>query len=296
MSKRVLISVVLPTYNRARLLARSIQSVLCQSHTNLELIVVDDGSTDDTPHIVAACNDPRVRYASHSVNKGAAAARNTGIHIARGDYIAFQDSDDVWRQDKLSAQLRALERTGCAVCVCSRRLLGARIVREEVFSDGQLSGDAVIDYLFKGSSISTQTIVVLTSALREAGGFDESLEVSEDYELCLRLAQRQSFVFVSRTLVDMHESPDSISRDPNRFADATERLISKHRDIFDKHQRAQSLLMFKAAKYFGYANDYEKSRQYVRRALKADPLNRNALVLYLGLLTHTVPILRRLRP
>jgi glycosyltransferase involved in cell wall biosynthesis len=291
-----LVSVVLPSYNRARLLGTAMHSVLNQSHRHLELIIVDDGSEDNTPQLVAAKGDHRVRYAAHAVRKGAAAARNTGLQMAAGEFVAFQDSDDVWRADKLSAQIAALERTGAAVSVCSHRLLGPRQVSEVIREDGEMSGDDVVTYLLKGANISTQTIVARTEALREVGGFDDSLEVSEDYELCLRLALRYTFVFLSRPLVDIHVSSDSISGHPVRFAAATSRIVDKHAKLFEQHRRDGSTLLLKAAKYLGYADDYQESRRYVRKALKANPLNVRAMVLYCALTTHTVPLLRRVRP
>ena len=296
MSNPVLVSVVLPTYNRARLLSNAIQTVLNQSHSNLELIIVDDGSDDDTPQVVAGFGDPRVRYTAHSVNRGAAAACNTGIRLATGDYVAFQDSDDIWRQDKLTAQLGALRKSDVAVCVCSNRLLSTREVSEVIRADGEMSGDEVIKYLLGGSNVSMQTLVAETKVLREAGGFDESLEVSEDSELCMRLALRHNFVFVSRVLVDIHRQADSLSGNPLRYADATERIIAKHPDVFSRNNRGASSLMLRAAKYFGYADDYEKARRYAWKALKANPLNLKALVLFLALITRAVPALRKIRP
>lgn len=290
-----LVSVVLPTHNRARLLANAMQSVLNQTYRNLELVIVDDGSEDNTPQIVAARGDPRVRYAAHAVKKGAAAARNTGIRMAAGEYVAFQDSDDVWRPDKLTAQIGALEKSGAAVSVCSHRLLGGREVSEAIREDREMSGEEVIAYLLAGMRISTQTIVARTKALRDVGGFDESLEVSHDYELCLRLALRNSFVFLSRALVDIHRSPDSISGNPVRYATATDRIVAKHAELFRRHPRGRSILLLKAAKYFGYADDYKQSRRYVGRALKANPFNLKAMVLLCALTTHTVPLLRRVR-
>ena len=97
-----LVSVILPTFDRAELLPRSIGSVLAQTDGHLELIVVDDGSSDDTEGVVARLADPRVRYLRLPENRGLPAARNAGIAIARGEYVAFQDSDDVWAPDKLA--------------------------------------------------------------------------------------------------------------------------------------------------------------------------------------------------
>ncbi|MDH3215256.1 MAG: glycosyltransferase family 2 protein [Candidatus Krumholzibacteria bacterium] len=293
---RPMVSVVLPTYNRAGRLTEAMQSVLNQSYPRIELIVVDDGSNDGTPQVVSTFGDPRVRYTAHTVNRGASAARNTGIRIAQGEYLAFQDSDDAWRQDKLSVQIGAMQRAGTAVCVCSHRLIDDCKVSEVTRSEGRWSGKDVIRYLLRGSSISTQTIVARTDAIRDAGGFDESLVVSEDYELCLRLALRHDFVFVARTLVDINRSQDSISGDARRFAEAIERIVSKHAKVFADDRRGYSLQMFKAGKYFAYSDSRKDSLHYVSRALKANPLNGKAIVLLISLLTRTSPILRKIRP
>lgn len=103
------VSVVIPTYNRAELLSRAIDSVLAQTYDDFELLVVDDGSTDDTEAVVTAYDDDRVRYLAHETNRGANPARNTGIEAAEGEFVAFLDSDDEWRPRKLEAQLDRLE-------------------------------------------------------------------------------------------------------------------------------------------------------------------------------------------
>ena len=103
------VSVVLPTYNRAHLLPRAIESVLAQTYTDFELIVVDDGSGDDTPAVMARYDDPRVRYVRYEPNQGANHARNVGIREARGPFISFQDSDDDWFPEKLAKNMAAFE-------------------------------------------------------------------------------------------------------------------------------------------------------------------------------------------
>ena len=116
-----MVSVIIPTYNRAHVLPRAIESVLKQTYTELELIVVDDASTDDTAAVMTAITDPRVRYVRKE-HGGAAAARNRGIAEAKGEFIAFQDSDDVWHSDKLEKQLAYLqaERADAVFCAFHR--------------------------------------------------------------------------------------------------------------------------------------------------------------------------------
>lgn len=103
------VSIIIPTYNRSQLIARAVKSVLNQTYQNFELIIIDDGSTDNTRELVTSFNDERIRYIRHEENKGEAAARNTGLKAARCDYIAYQDSDDEWLPEKLARQIELLQ-------------------------------------------------------------------------------------------------------------------------------------------------------------------------------------------
>lgn len=104
-----MISIIIPTFNREHLIQKAVESVLDQSYTDIEVIVIDDGSTDNTEEKVRLIEDERVRYLKLNNNGGACRARNKGAEIARGEYLAFQDSDDIWHKDKLEKQIRFLE-------------------------------------------------------------------------------------------------------------------------------------------------------------------------------------------
>lgn len=120
-----LISVVIPTYNRKDKLPACIESVLAQTYANLEVIVVDDASTDGTQHLFDAPGDPRVRYVRYEQNRGACYARNLGAQHARGSILAFQDSDDLWHADKLQKQYDLLMATGADLCYCGMNRVAA---------------------------------------------------------------------------------------------------------------------------------------------------------------------------
>ena len=119
MEHEPLVTVIIPTYRRATLLARAIEHVRRQTYRNLEIIVVDDGSPDSTGDVVRtnAAQDSRIRYVRHERNKGLPAARNTGIRAATGEYIAFIDDDDEWRADKIERQLRAMGDCDAVLCI-----------------------------------------------------------------------------------------------------------------------------------------------------------------------------------
>ena len=121
------VSIIIPTYNRADVITRALNSVLAQTETNYEVIIVDDASTDETKQIIESYLDPRIRYLRHDKNKYAAAARNTGMEKATGQYIAFLDSDDEWVPTKLHAQLQIMDsRDDSWGCIYS----GARIYKK----------------------------------------------------------------------------------------------------------------------------------------------------------------------
>lgn len=186
-----LVSVILPTYRRPHLLGRAMRSVLAQSYRNLELIVVDDASPDDTAERVAACVDPRVRYFRQDHNSGASAARNRGIREAQGEYLAFQDDDDVWLLDRLAAQVQQLESLGAGhglslAAHISLTPEGAKYVGgPDAFRRIDFARGVRNDF----GLIATPCWLLRRRLLDEVGSFDEQLKTWEDWELALRLSR-----------------------------------------------------------------------------------------------------------
>jgi len=216
-----LVSVVIPTYNRAATLPRAIKSVLSQDYTNLELIIVDDASTDGTHEILSKLDDPRVRVIVHEENTGFAGALNTGAYAARGEFVAFQDSDDEWLDGKLSRQMNEFSRTpkDCVCVYCIKIVYGrdsnyVRGKRRILCVPGpdieMVSGNLRLS-LAEKNIVSTQTIVCKKDALMRVNGFDERLYNSVDWDFVSRLATEGSFGFVDEPLVNTYIQKDSIS-------------------------------------------------------------------------------------
>lgn len=153
-----LVSVILPTYNREKTLLRSIYSVLNQSYQNLELLIIDDGSNDQTEKLVGSIRDNRIIYIKYSKNRGACAARNIGIAHARGNYIAFQDSDDEWLPQKLDLQIKLLNTTNSDIVFCSffKHHKEKVILIKPKFN---VSKTNIYNQLLMGNFISTQTLL-----------------------------------------------------------------------------------------------------------------------------------------
>jgi glycosyltransferase involved in cell wall biosynthesis len=199
------VSVIIPTYNRARSISRAIDSVLAQTLQNIELIVLDDGSEDDTAEVLARYGD-RICLIRQE-NRGVSAARNKGIRAARGDWIAFLDSDDEWHPTKLSLQVACLEKNAMKVCF-TRCVAGNGEIITDIDEFLPATKDSDV-YCFEHavdlicdlkSHPQVQSMMVEKQLLEKAGLFDESLHVAEDTRLIYNLAFLAGFAYIDRPL------------------------------------------------------------------------------------------------
>lgn len=195
------VSVIIPTYNRARLIGEAIQSVLDQTFTDLELIVVDDGSTDNTESVVTEFKDPRVRYI-HQENMGISAARNAGIHNTQGRYVAFLDSDDLWLPQLLELQVRFLDGSPHIGVVYAKAQAMTENGRLLLYTRGDLERypNQPLKSMLYGDFTCIQTALVHRECLDRAGLFDESLTGRVDWDMFLRLAKVCRFAFTDTVL------------------------------------------------------------------------------------------------
>jgi glycosyltransferase involved in cell wall biosynthesis len=217
------VSVIIPTYNRATKVRDTIESVLTQTVTDLEVIVVDDGSSDGTGKILEETFGDRIRYYAQ-VNQGASVARNKGVEEARGEWIAFLDSDDLWEREKLEWQFKALERFApqCCGCYTDVRFLNHTETRtmfqtaEESYRHEGTMGmnPEALRLLVRpggaGMVVCLSSLVVRGDVVRKAGGFDPKLLYSQDSEFMFRLAMLTGFCYVNLPLVRFDRSPAEI--------------------------------------------------------------------------------------
>jgi glycosyltransferase involved in cell wall biosynthesis len=232
-----LVSVIIPTYNRAQTIGRSVESALRQTYTNIEVIVVDDGSTDDTPAVLAAMSGP-VRTVRQA-NAGPSAARNRGVKEARGAIVAFLDSDDVWLPDKLAIQMKVLNHGGkeMCCCVCNCDLEDSSGKRSTSFAlsglhnapdSGVLRNPAEI--MCSRFLLFNQVVAIRKSAFEAVGGFHPDLWLLEDHHLALKLSVLGPWGIVGSPQVVKYEEPDSLGGagrgDPVGHLLAVERIMS----------------------------------------------------------------------
>jgi glycosyltransferase involved in cell wall biosynthesis len=219
MKKQPLVSAIIPTYNRAAFIADAIESVRRQTYGNLEIIVVDDGSTDDTQRRLRAYGD-RIRII-HQKNAGPSAARNRGIEAARGEIVAFLDSDDEWEPTKLERQIDIFRKTAGSIvcCLCNGTIVspsGGRVSAFDYaglaprFAEGVWENPAEV--LLTRFVMFTQMVAIRRDAVLAAGGFDEGLRYMEDYDLALRLSLRGEWGYLTEPLVMYRQgAPDSLA-------------------------------------------------------------------------------------
>ncbi|MDR7418486.1 MAG: glycosyltransferase [Armatimonadota bacterium] len=197
---------ILPTYNRAHLLPRALRSVLSQTYVDLEVRVVDDGSTDETPAVVAAYADPRVRYIRRP-HQGAAVARNEGIRLAAGEWIALIDSDDEWMPDKLEKQmaLAATAPPDVGVIYCGGVIVDDTTQQTIGIRRPLAEGHGwVFDLLLETHWFPTIAVVARRRCFETVGGFDEHLSFGEDREWLLRASRHFQFIGIDEPLVRVH--------------------------------------------------------------------------------------------
>jgi glycosyltransferase involved in cell wall biosynthesis len=297
-SARPPVSVVVPAYDRAASIRPALDSVLRQTFSDFELIVVDDGSTDGTREVVRAIDDPRLRLVETPRNMGASAARNLGIAEARGTWVAFQDSDDEWLPLKLEKQMARLLAPGAGFVAgyCGMLILGEPDAPDGPGAAGgrltaryfpgpeatELEGDLVVP-LLRDSLISTQTLVARRDALREVGGFDPELRSLIDWDCALRLAPLGPIAFVDEPLVLQRFSLNSITRDRARRIASQIRLVEKHAPLLAGRPAIHPRRHYVIAGGQRQAGDLAAARGSLARARALDPANPRYWAMSLGL-------------
>ncbi|MDQ7834260.1 MAG: glycosyltransferase [Humidesulfovibrio sp.] len=217
------VSIIIATHNRADLLPHTLETVLGQTYTDIEVIVSDDGSTDNTREIVAALTDPRLRYIRNDWSGLPAITRNRGIRHATGSHLAFVDSDDLWLPDKLERQIafmRSQQRPWCFTHCDYFYTAGEVVVRPipEALATGGYSPDT----LLCGNFISSPTVLMRRELVEQAGLFNESPKVrfAEDWEYWLRLSAIMPGGFIPEPLARYRLHQDAATHEPDPYASA----------------------------------------------------------------------------
>jgi len=291
--KSFVVSVVLTTYNRAELLPRAINSVLIQSFCDFELIVVDDHSQDGTAEICEAFTDKRIRYVQHTENRGLGAARNTGISLAGGEFIAFLDDDDEWLPSKLEKQVihfRTVPQSVALVYCWMDCYEGERVVYER---HPDLRGNIFRKMLERQPLGNGSTWLVRRWAVEEVGGFDETLCRGIDGDFARRLSLQYEVDFLPEVLVKVHVGHERITSkwdmDGIRYAIRSQEIkLVKFRKELPKYQKQEANILGSIGYYHSLLLDWKECVRFFSKALSKSCRSKKVYAYMLRSLTNLV--------
>ena len=231
-----LISIIIPTYNREAYIKESLLSVLNQTYKNIEVIVVDDASSDNTEDVVKKLNDPRIRYYKLDKNGGAGRARNKGVAIANGNIIAFHDSDDTCMADRIEKQYSYLCENKEYGLVYSKIMVKKGEAYAAFPTDSmkdRLEGD-IHHYLMEYNTVDCPTIMMYKHLFNEVGGFNETYPNLEDWEFIIRVSKNSKIGYISDPLILSVLLDDGLSADKTKFYKTRARMIADTRESLEK--------------------------------------------------------------
>ena len=291
LSSQLTISVVIPIYNRGEKIAATLDSVFAQTLAPLEIILVDDGSTDGTADWIEAHYAGRIRLIRQA-NGGVARARNRGLEASNGEWIAFLDHDDEWAPEKLDKQLALAQinpETGVVYCAWSCLDANGKVTENgtERLRAGAVTwpqGQVFSALLRHDFIISMSVPLIKTNLLRKIGGFDPQTVPADDWDVWLRLARHCEFAFVPEVLVFYRFHDAQQSADQLQILKGKQRVFAKHRKYLFSHPKA--LWFYASAAYFFKTTDpfyhqarealaqfdWKATRRVIFRALRRYPL------------------------
>jgi glycosyltransferase involved in cell wall biosynthesis len=262
------LSVIIPTYNRPELIINSVRSVLNQTFSNLELIVVDGSDTDETSKQISSINDDRLKYVKIK-NESAAHSRNIGLELAIGDFVAFNDDDDEWDSDKAEKQLLLLSSNKSLKVIYSafsKEIRGhLRITPDEeiIYKSGRIYNELLLR-----NFVGLPTIVVARSCCQEVM-FDEKLRCLEDWDWIIRLAARYTFGLIGESLVKVNNTPTSVNKSSYSIkAEAYKRIYYKYIEDIIKSSNINAKHLLSIGNNLCLAGEMEAGRGYLIKSLR----------------------------
>ncbi len=283
------VSVIIPTYNNAQYLSQAIKSILNQTYQASEIIVIDDGSTDETTEVVQSFNK-NIQYIRQE-NKGPASARNTGLKIAKGKYVVFLDADDELLPDKLSFQINFLEENPSIDLVYSNGYRfredkeGNQIIvslqkTNEIFIP-EKENENYINRLIVKNIFPIHAAMTKITCINEVGGFDESLTACEDWDLWFRISEKCSFQYMNEYLFKYRDSENSNSADTRRNSNEVESVMAKimnSKSFQDAPKKVISEFFYNRAINCLNLKESEDAIIYFSKAYSLNPLGFNSLI------------------
>lgn len=262
--KQKMISVVIPTYNRKEKLAKCIESVLGQSYREIEVLVIDDASTDGTAELFQEISDGRLKYYRYGANRGACYARNYGAERAEGEFLAFQDSDDIWHSDKLEKQYEFLCSEGADMCFCGMNRVSETGSRFYYPVHPFHPARGLEDFLAENRA-STQTMLMYRYVW-EGLRFDENIRRYQDWDFGIRAAEAFTLCYLPEALVESEVGGDSISARVKSYPHLLH-LYRKHEALYRQYPGSMAVMNRRLGKRV-HPTDPAAAAEHFRRSFR----------------------------
>ncbi|WP_051560560.1 glycosyltransferase family 2 protein [Clostridium beijerinckii] len=280
-----MVSIIIPTYNRAKCISRAIESAIQQTYKDIEIIVVDDNSRDETSNIVETYtkNYSNIKYIKHSVNKGGSAARNTGVRNSNGDIIAFLDSDDELAKDKIEKCIRIFNEKKDVAMIYTDVYFINEINKKEYIKEREDWDNSYLKLLRNNIIGGTSSIVVTKEAFSKINGFNESLPSCQDWDFYIRLARNYRPYRLAEPLTKYYIHPESISGNKNNAINGHLYIMEEVKSILSEDFNKKMINKIIAeqcvtiAQIYSNFNDFENAKIYYSNALRLDLANRKAI-------------------
>jgi len=275
MTEKYLISVIIPTHNRVNLLLEAIDSVRNQTYRNVEIVVIDDKSSDNTEEVVndLVKIDSRIKYFKNVRNSGPSATRNIGIDNTKGEFISFLDDDDVWEPEKLEKQLKTALSLECISLIFCNGFCPGTI--KKYAWDVSIQNDFIKykknEFPLKVSLPPPSSWFMHKDIIKKTGKFDESLMYWEDQDYVLRIFLNFSVYFLNELLVKWGEAENHLYTLSEKLMDAKELFLSKHENLMRKDKDYLFRFYYRLGKDCKELNKRDRARKYFLKALKLKP-------------------------
>jgi len=278
------VSVIIPTYNRSNFLRAAVQSVLNQTFTDFDIVIVDDASEDDTQAVVASFSDDRIKCIRHPSNRQIAATRNTGMVNSGGEYIAFLDDDDQWLPEKLAKQVAILDGSASSVGAVYTAFDQVDVATKDVLRTIRPGkrGHILHELCIRNWIGTASTVCLRRRCLDEVGLFDESVAFGEEYDMWIRLAHRFDFRYIDEVLVKYGVHGERLSTNYTVMVDGLLRQLVKHAEFYAIDPPNYSRRYVWLGTLYCYTGDLRRGREAFLEAISASPFAPTNY-LYLGL-------------